>query len=68
MGWSYNRLWIMLIHRGMKKTDLLKVAGINSASLAKMGKNLPVTMDCLEKLCSALECKIEDIVEFVPEK
>ena len=67
MGWSYNRLWIMLINKGMKKTDLLKVAGINSTSLAKMGKNQPVTMDCLEKICASLQCNIEDIVEYVSE-
>ena len=67
MGWSYNRLWIMLINKGMKKTDLLKVAGINSTSLAKMGKNQPVTMDCLAKICTSLQCSIADIVEYVPE-
>lgn len=67
MGWSYNRLWIMLIQKGMKKTDLLKVAGINSSCLAKMGKNLPVTMDSLEKICQSLQCNIEDIVQYVPD-
>lgn len=65
MGWSYNRLWIMLINKGMKKTDLLTVAGINSSALAKMGKGLPVTMDALEKICRSLQCNIEDIVEYV---
>lgn len=68
MAWSYNRLWIMLIEKGMKKTDLLKVAGINSSALAKMGKNEPVTMDALAKICRALHCGIEDIVEFVPDE
>lgn len=50
----------------MKKTDLLKTAGINSTTLARMGKNEPVTMGALEKICDALHCNIEDIVEFVP--
>lgn len=67
MAWSYNRLWILLIQRNMKKTDLLKTANITSSALAKMGKNLPVTMDALEKICRALNCQIEDIVEYVPE-
>lgn len=67
MGWSYNRLWIMLINKKMKKTDLLKVAGLNSVALAKMGKDLPVTMDTLEKICRSLNCQIEDIVEYVPD-
>ena len=67
MGWSYNRLWIQLIQKNMKRTDL-KSAGINSSTLAKMGKNEPVTMGALEKICIALDCRIEDIVEFVPEQ
>lgn len=66
MPWSYDRLWIMLIKKNLKKTDLLKIAGINSSALTKMGKKLPVTMDTLEKLCRAFECRIEDIVEYVP--
>ena len=66
MGWSYNRLWIQLIQKGMKRTDLKTVAGINSSTLAKMGKNEAVTMGALEKICTALDCSLEDIVEFVP--
>ena len=58
----------MLINKGMKRTDLLKVAGINSSALAKMGKNLPVTMEALGKICNALQCNIEDIVEFLPDE
>ena len=67
MGWSYKLLWILLINKDMKRTDLLKVAGLNSTALAKMGKDQPVTMDTLGKICLALDCKIEDIVEYVPE-
>lgn len=67
MAWSYNRLWIMLINKGMKRTDLLKVAGLNSSAVAHMGKNQPVTMNVLEKICRALDCRIEDIVEYVPD-
>lgn len=66
MGWSYNRLWIQLIQKNLKRTDLKTLAGINSSTLAKMGKNEPVTMGALEKICIALKCSLEDIVEFVP--
>ena len=68
MAWSYNRLWILLIEKKMKKTDLLTVAGINTNALSRMGKGLPVTMDNLGKICSALHCGIEDIVQFVPDE
>ena len=68
MPWSYAPLWKLLIDRNMKKTDLFEVAGIYSKTLAKLGKNETVSMDALEKICIALNCRIEDIVEFVPEE
>ena len=67
MAWSYNRLWIMLINKGMKRTDLIKVAGINSNALTHMGKNEPVALSALGKICQALDCKLEDIVEYIHE-
>lgn len=67
MAWSYKRLWIMLIEREIKRVDLLHLAGLNSNALAHMGKNEPVTMNILGKLCKALDCRIEDIVEYVPD-
>jgi DNA (cytosine-5)-methyltransferase 1 len=65
MAWSYERLWILLLKKKMKRTDLLTVAGINTNALARMGKDLPVTMDNLGKVCHALNCRLEDIVEYV---
>lgn len=67
MPWSYAPLWKLLIDRNMKRTDLLQVAGIYSQTLAKMGKNEAISMDTLEKICAALNCRIGDIVEFVPD-
>lgn len=66
MGWSYKRLWIQLIQKNMKRTDLKPLAGINSTTLAKMGRNEPVTMGALEKICIALDCSLDDVVEFIP--
>lgn len=68
MAWSYDRLWIMLIQRKMKRTQLKEAAHISSVALAKMGKNLPITMESLGKICTALDCCIEDIVEFIPDE
>ena len=67
MAWSYKPLWHLLINRNMKRSELLGFAGINSATLAKMGKDLPVTMNALDKLCNALGCRVEDIVEHIPD-
>lgn len=68
LSWSYKKLWILLLDRKMKKTDLLKVAGINSNALARMGKDQTVTMDALAKICKALDCGIQDIVEYIPDE
>ena len=56
----------MLIDRRMKKTDLIDACGISSNVLAKLGKDKTVSIESLEKICTALNCKIEDIMEFVP--
>ncbi|WP_297290621.1 helix-turn-helix domain-containing protein [uncultured Flavonifractor sp.] len=68
MSWNYAPLWKILIDRNMKRTDLLSNAKIYSQTLAKMGKNEAVSMDALGRICQALDCRIEDVVEFVPEK
>lgn len=65
MKMSYNRLWKLLIDKGMKKSDLRKVANVSSSSLAKLGKGENVTTDVILKICTALECKVEDIMEAV---
>lgn len=67
MAVSYKKLWKLLIDRDMKKKDLCAKAGISSASVTKMGKNGHVTTEVLAKICIALECGIEDIMEFMPE-
>ena len=68
MAWNYAPLWKSLIDRNMKRTDLLTTAKIYSQTLAKMGKNETVSMDALGRICQALNCKIQDIVEFVPDE
>ncbi len=64
MAVEYIRLWKLLLDKGMKKTDLKKEAGISSNVLAKLGKNEYVSMETMEKLCTSLNCNIEDIMEF----
>ena len=61
MVYSYNKLWKMLIDRKITKTEMRKRAGITTNMLAKMGKGEPVSMDCLAKICSAMNCGIDDL-------
>lgn len=62
---SYNRLWKLLIDRGMKKKDLQVASGISAATIAKLGRNGNVTTDVLLNICRALNCNIGDIMEIV---
>lgn len=64
MVYSYNRLWKILIDKKITKTEMRKHAGITTNMLAKMGKNEPVSIETLAKICTALGCGIDDIVEF----
>lgn len=65
---SYNKLWKILIDKKMKKKDLLAAAGLNTSTLAKMGKDLPVSMDVIGRICKALECDIGDVMEMIPDE
>lgn len=64
MVYNYNRLWKLLIDKGMTKTQMRKTAGISTNILAKMGKGEPVAMDSLAKIATALNCGLDDIVEI----
>lgn len=65
---SYKKLWKLLIDKDLKKRDLCKMAGISSASVAKLTKGENVQTDVLVKICSALSCGIEDIMEIISDK
>lgn len=68
MAVSYKRLWKLLIDKNMKKGELCRKAGISTASVTKMGRNGCVTTDVLDRICIALECYIEDVMEIVKEQ
>ena len=67
MAVSYKKLWKLLIDKDMKKKDRCVKAGISPASVTKMGRNGHVSTEILLKICMALNCQIEDIVEIVPD-
>ncbi len=66
MAVNYNKLWKLLIDKKMTKTDLRLKADIGTATLAKLGKNQPVSMDVIIKICAALECNIADVMDIIP--
>jgi len=63
---SYKKLWKLLIDRDISKGDFRKMAGISSATSSKLLHSETVTSDVLLRICVALDCSIEDIMEIVP--
>ncbi len=66
MAISYNKLWKLLIDKNMKKKDLQRLSGISSATITKLGRNENVNTEILQKICTALECDICDVMKFIP--
>jgi DNA-binding Xre family transcriptional regulator len=65
MAVSYKKLWKLLIDKDIKKKDLSAKAGVSPATITKMGKNGHVTTEVLLKICTALNCGVDDIMEIV---
>lgn len=64
MTLNYNKLWKLLIDKGISKSELIKSSRISTNAMARMGKCEDVRLETLVKICSVLDCKIDDIVEY----
>ncbi len=65
---SYKKIWHILLDRDMSRSQLRKKAGISTNALAKLGKDESLPLETLEKVCAALNCTLDDILEYVPDK
>lgn len=65
---SYNRLWKLLIDRGINKTQLRDMVGFSNQTLSRLSKNHNISMEVLDRICNCLDCEIEDIIEHIKEK
>lgn len=64
MAISYKPLWHLLVERKMNKEDLKRAANITSNIVSRMSKTSYVNLESLEKICLALDCRIEDVIEI----
>lgn len=64
MALSYNKLWKLLIDKGMNKTELSELTGLSKSTIAKLTKGENVNTEVLDRICLVLNCNIDDIVEF----
>lgn len=67
MSITYKKLWKKMIDLDMSKTELRQETGISTVTLAKLGKDQFVSMEVLMKICTSLNCTLDDIVEIVPD-
>ena len=63
MSANYNKLWKLLIDKGMTKTDLRMKTGMSTSTLAKMSNNENVSMEIILRICEILECNIGDVMD-----
>ena len=68
MRFSYNKLFKLLIDRGINKKTLREMSGISPSSVAKLGKGNNVNTDVLLRICAALKCDVGDIMEFIDDE
>ena len=64
MALNYNPLWIQLAKKGLKKTDVIAMAGLTTNVMAQMGKNKPIILKNLERICKGLDCTPNDVFSF----
>ena len=62
---SYNKLWKVLIDKGLNKTELMGAVKMSPNTMAKMGKNENVSLDVISRICAYLKCDVGDIMEFI---
>ena len=67
MGVTYKKLFKLLIDRNMKKKDLRDLGGIGNSTMTKLSNDENVTIEVMAKICRALDCTIDDVVEIVPD-
>lgn len=65
---SYKKLWKLLIDKNMKKKDLEAAANISNYTVGKLNQGKNVNVDILVRICSALDCTMNDIMEIIPDK
>ncbi len=68
MIYSYNKLWKILIDKGMNKKKLMDLTSITGTTMAKMSKGKPVSLEVLGRICKALNVNIGDIVDYIGEE
>ena len=68
MSISYKKLWHILLDKDLKKKDLAEMAGVSTYTINKLNRNENVTDEVLAKICRALDCTMDDILEVLDDE
>ena len=68
MAVSYKKMFKLMIDKNMKKKDLISAANISYTTVRKLEHGENVYVEVLEKICLALDCTFDDLVDLLPEK
>lgn len=68
MSVSYKKLWKLLIDKNMIKKQLREQADLTTNVIAKLGKDENVSTEVLCKICKALDCGLDDIIDIIPDE
>ena len=68
MAISYKRLFHLMIDKGMSNAELMEKAGFSANIITRLKRDHYVALDSIEKICYALDCGVDDILEFIPDE
>ena len=68
MAVSYKKLFHLLIDRGISTSELTEQAGFSANILTRLRRDQYVSLDSIEKICLALNCKVDDVLEFISDE
>ena len=68
MAVSYKRLFHLMIDKGMTHAELIEKGGFSANIITRLKRDNYVALDSIEKICYALDCGVDDILEFIPDE
>ena len=68
MAVSYRKLRYLMVDKKISMAKLVRMSGITDYSARLLGKDQDVSTEVLTKVCAALECEVQDIVDFFPDE
>ena len=68
MGVSYKKLFHILIDKGMTNAELMEKGGFSANIITRLKRDNYAALDSIERICYALDCGVDDILEFIPDK